>query len=131
MAFLFGRHQNNNTKATSRVVGTTGVAASTTTSTSTSATTTANATIQDNLVRIQTVNHVSDKYDILESIGKGSMGAIYKVRIKPHKLGGSAFHPKPAVTTTTTRTNNHSTNYQSSRTSRWKARLAKGIMRTP
>jgi serine/threonine protein kinase len=50
--------------------------------------------IQDNIVRIQTLNSVHDKYEIMDEIGVGSMGSIYKVRIKQNKLGGSAFFPK-------------------------------------
>jgi calcium-dependent protein kinase len=51
--------------------------------------------IQENLVRIQDdYRRVYDKYEVLDEIGVGSMGSIYKVRIKHDKLGGSAFHPR-------------------------------------
>lgn len=126
MAFLFGRNNNNNKEhqrdPTTNIVDVT--AASTATN---------STTIQDNIVRVQTFNHVSDKYDVIEMIGKGSMGAIYKVRIKPNKLGGSAFYPNVPVSTTTTSTTtvNHTTTMNNTKklsfTSRFKGRLSKGI----
>jgi calcium-dependent protein kinase len=51
--------------------------------------------IQENLVRIQDdYRRVYDKYEVLDEIGVGSMGSVYKVRIKHDKLGGSAYHPR-------------------------------------
>jgi serine/threonine protein kinase len=39
----------------------------------------------------ETKEDVFDKYELVDVLGTGSMGAVAKVRIKPNKVGGSAF----------------------------------------
>jgi serine/threonine protein kinase len=46
------------------------------------------------LREIKNGEDVYEKYEVLSVIGAGSMGAVAKVRIKPAKVGGSAFVKK-------------------------------------
>lgn len=50
--------------------------------------------IHSNLLREFNKENVYEKFDILCTLGNGSMGAVQRVRVKPSKLGGSAFQPK-------------------------------------
>jgi serine/threonine protein kinase len=58
--------------------------------------TTAPATgmLNTNMVHERT-GDVLTKYEVIRTIGEGSMGAISKARIKDHKKGGSAYNPEP------------------------------------
>jgi serine/threonine protein kinase len=47
-----------------------------------------------NLLRVQK-DDVFKKYEVIEQFGLGSMGEVSKVRIRHHKVGGSAFDAKP------------------------------------
>ena len=47
-----------------------------------------------NILREFNKGNVFDKYEVAEVIGEGSIGAVCKVRIRPKKVGGSAFNPK-------------------------------------
>jgi len=58
-------------------------------------TTSEDRSIHNNILRIQTKADVFKKYEVVEVLGSGSMGAVSKVRIKESKLGGSAFKAKP------------------------------------
>ena len=47
---------------------------------------TSETAVYNNFVRIQTKEDVFDKYDVLQNFGSGSMGSVYKVRLKPDAL---------------------------------------------
>jgi serine/threonine protein kinase len=44
---------------------------------------TSETAVYNNFVRIQTKEDVFDKYEVLQNFGSGSMGCVYKVRVKP------------------------------------------------
>jgi serine/threonine protein kinase len=67
--------------------------AATTSSAATMLKATSETAIYSNFVSIQTKEDVFDKYEILQNFGSGSMGCVYKVRMKHDQIGGSAFHP--------------------------------------
>ena len=50
--------------------------------------------LNTNMVHERT-GDVSSKYEVIQAIGEGSMGAISKARIRDSKKGGSAYHPHP------------------------------------
>lgn len=53
------------------------------------------ASIHSNILREYSKGNVFQKYEVTEVIGEGSIGSVCKVRIRPKKVGGSAFNPKP------------------------------------
>jgi serine/threonine protein kinase len=52
------------------------------------------STVHSNILREFSKGNVFEKYEVTEVIGEGSIGAVCKVRIRPKKVGGSAFNPK-------------------------------------
>jgi serine/threonine protein kinase len=48
----------------------------------------------ESLIFTNTTDDIFDRYEIIQTLGEGSMGAVAKVRIRPEKVGGSAFHPR-------------------------------------
>jgi serine/threonine protein kinase len=43
---------------------------------------------------LESKEDVFKKYSVVQVLGNGSMGTVSKVKIKKHKVGGSAFQPK-------------------------------------
>jgi serine/threonine protein kinase len=50
--------------------------------------------VHNSILRIETKSDVYKKYEVLESLGSGSMGNLEKVRLRRDKIGGSAFNPR-------------------------------------
>ena len=53
-----------------------------------------NGSMHGNMLRQMKGNDVFKKYKSLEVLGSGSMGFVAKAKIRPNKVGGSAFKKK-------------------------------------
>jgi serine/threonine protein kinase len=55
---------------------------------------TSGTSVHSNILREFSKGNVFEKYEVTEVLGEGSIGAVCKVKIRPKKVGGSAFNPK-------------------------------------